>query len=234
MLADPNRAALLLELLDGRQLPASELARRVGMSRSLASAHLGKLERTGLVAVEPHGRHRYYSLRNPEFALLLEQFNAAAPARPRKSGLRQHTAMHALSYARSCYDHLAGTLAIELVDAMARQGELEPLDLRYQLLPSGRKRLERLGVEVQQAERAKRAFSRQCLDWTERRPHLAGSLGAALLATLTDRGWLARAAGNRALLVTPQGAKSLRREWAIDVPPDHLKARPPTSIPKSS
>ena len=215
MLADRNRAALLLELLDGRVLPASELASRARISRSLASAHLRKLERSGLVAVEAHGRHRYYALARPELAVALEQLSALAPPAPRSSGLRAHDARASLSYARSCYDHLAGAVAVELARALEDDGSLVLRGTQFDVTDAGVERLARLGVDVDGAGQSRRAFARSCLDWTERRPHVAGALGAAILQRLLEQDWLRRRDGTRALAVTPAGADGLARDWGV-------------------
>jgi DNA-binding transcriptional ArsR family regulator len=226
MIADRNRAGLLFELLDGRRIPASELAARVGISRSLASSHLAKLEHAGLISVEARGRHRLFQLAEPELAGVLERLAAVTATPPRTSGgLRGQVTRTSLAYARSCYDHLAGTLGVELATVFERERLLRRVDGRYEVTDAFRGRLEQLGVDVEAIERSRRPLARPCLDWTERRDHLAGAVGQALLTTLLARGVLIRQPRGRALAVTEQGALMLRAEWGLEVPAERIHGR---------
>ena len=147
MLADGNRATMLLELLDGRALPASELASRARISRPLASMHLGKLEANGLIRVEPSGRHRYYRLTGPELAAALEALAAVAAVQKPRGGLREHAAHGALRYARSCYDHLAGELGVQVTERLMEQRALEPVEAGFAVTPAGGDLLAGYGIE---------------------------------------------------------------------------------------
>ncbi|WBC16239.1 winged helix-turn-helix domain-containing protein [Micromonospora sp. WMMA1998] len=215
LLADPTRAEFCLALLDGRAWTAGELARRAGVAASTASDHLTRLVRGGLLAEERQGRHRYVRLADPSVAQLLEDLTARAPApatSPRT--LRAASAGAALAYARTCYDHLAGRLGVLLRDALLARGVLDRAG-GLALTPAGMSWLAEVGVPVEPLRAARRPLVRDCLDWTERRPHLAGALGAALCGRFLDLGWTARGSG-RAVRLTPAGRDGLAAALALD------------------
>jgi DNA-binding transcriptional ArsR family regulator len=218
LLAEPARAAILLALAGGVALPASELAQRAGVTPSTTSTHLARLLSVGWVAVERHGRNRYYRLASPLVATVLEQLARVAPPIPVRS-LRGQQQNDALRLARSCYDHLAGKLGVALADALVRQDVLRVQGSDFVLTPQGKTFLRQHGVDVPEATRRRRAFARRCLDWSERRDHLAGALGAALFATWTARGWIARQADSRAVRLTPLGVAQLPA-WGVAWPLD--------------
>ncbi|ATO12872.1 transcriptional regulator [Micromonospora sp. WMMA2032] len=224
LLADPTRAEFCLALLDGRAWTAGELARRAGVAASTASDHLTRLVRGGLLAEERQGRHRYVRLADPSVAQLLEDLTARAPApaTPPRT-LRAASAGAALAYARTCYDHLAGRLGVLLHDALLARGVLDRAG-GLALTPAGMSWLAEVGVPVERLRAARRPLVRDCLDWTERRPHLAGALGAALCGRFLDLGWIARGTG-RAVRLTPAGRDGLAAALALD--PGLLA--PPTS-----
>lgn len=211
LIADRNRAALLVELLDGRRIPAGELAARVGISRPLVSTHLAKLERAGVITVEAHGRRRLYELANGDLAEILERLSTMAPAPAPRRTLRAQAAHASLRYARSCYDHLAGELGVELALELERRELLRRANGTYDISPS-------LVSELELDTRSRRPLARPCLDWTERRDHVAGLVGQALLAAFLDDGWLVRRPEGRGLSVTARGAKAFAERWNIDVP----------------
>jgi DNA-binding transcriptional ArsR family regulator len=212
MIADRNRAALLVELLDGRRIPASELAARVGISRPLASTHLAKLERAGVVTVEAQGRRRLYELASGELAEVIERLSTMAPAPAPPRTLRAQSAHASLRYARSCYDHLAGELGVELALELERRELLRRSNGTYEVDPT-------LTADLNLDPRSRRPVARPCLDWTERRDHVAGQVGQALLTAFLDEGWLVRQPRGRGLNVTKRGAKGFAGEWNIGVPP---------------
>jgi len=218
MLADGNRARMLLELLDGRALPASELASRARISRSLASMHLGKLEASGLVSVEPNGRHRYFRLASADLAAALEALASIAPPQKPRGGLREHSAHNALRYARSCYDHLAGELGVQVTGRLIELESLEPVEGGFAVTPAGAELFDGLGIDLLALARRHRAFCRACLDWTERKNHVAGAVGAALLEHFFSRRLLRRHPSSRALLVTAEGRRVFETDWGIPVP----------------
>lgn len=215
---DPARATMLLSLMDGRALTAGELATAAGVTAQTASGHLARLVAAGLLAVERQGRHRYHRIASPLVAQMVETIqsvSAAGPtARPPRVGPRDA----ALRLARTCYDHLAGRVAVAITDRLVTDGGLILDGDGGVLTGAGRDRLAALGIEVP-SPCGRRAFCRPCLDWSERRMHLAGTLGAALLDGLVTRGWLRRGAETRAVLVTPAGELGLRQAFGIELRP---------------
>lgn len=214
LIGDPTRAAMLQALQDGRAQPASALAWAAGVTAQAASNHLTKLVDGGLLAVEREGRHRYYRLASAEVAHALEALSVlATPVRsletPRSPKAR------ALRDARCCYGHLAGRLGVRVCEAMVARDLLRPAaDKLYEVTPEGRRWFEDLGVPID-ALRSSRGVARQCLDWTERRHHLAGPLGVKLLAAMTARDWLVLEAKGRAVRLTPDGAQALRERLGV-------------------
>jgi DNA-binding transcriptional ArsR family regulator len=211
LIGDPTRASFLLALSEERTLPAGELARRAGVTASTASIQLAKLIDGGLVTAERQGRHRYYSLADPAIAAAIESLAVIAPQRPARS-LRQARIGSDLQAARTCYDHLAGELGVSVFDALLKRGVLTP-DL--ELTTKGSRRLDRLGVEVEAAAKGRRPFAGRCLDWSERRHHLAGALGAAIAMRFFGLGWIERTPSSRAVRITAAGRAGLERELAV-------------------
>jgi DNA-binding transcriptional ArsR family regulator len=214
LVADESRARMLDALLDGRALPATQLAAAARTSRPNASMHLTKLVAAGLLEVEQQGRHRYFRLASPRVATALEALAEIAPARPPRS-LRDATIGERLSRARSCYDHLAGRLGVALTEALVAEGSLVNGDDGYAVTTDGARRFASFGISVDELRRKRRAFARRCLDWSERRQHVGGALGAALLDRLLELEWVERRAQTRALEVTPAGTAGLREEFGV-------------------
>ncbi|MGR6319310.1 helix-turn-helix domain-containing protein [Micromonospora soli] len=208
LLADRTRAAFCLALLDGRAWTAGELARAGGVAPSTATDHLNRLVRGGLLVEERQGRHRYVRLAGPSVAQLIEDLAGHAPAQPAPPRtLRAASAGAVLAYARTCYDHLAGRLGVLLHDALLDRGVLDRTG-GLAVTAHGVAWLAELGVPVEPLRAARRPLVRDCLDWTERRPHLAGALGAALNRRFLDLGWTVRGTG-RAVRLTPAGRPAL-------------------------
>lgn len=215
LLADRTRAAFCQALLDGRAWTAGELARSAGVGASTASEQLSRLVEGGLLAEERQGRHRYVRLAGPEAAALIEAVASYAPATPRPRNLRQSVQAGAEARARTCYGHLAGELGVTLADAMVARG-LVSEDAGLALTPAGRVWLaDALGYRHPAG--ARRPLVRSCLDWTERRSHLAGAVGAVLCATSLERQWVRRIGSGRAVQVTPVGSETLRTLLGVDV-----------------
>ncbi|WAU80650.1 winged helix-turn-helix domain-containing protein [Streptomyces sp. Qhu-G9] len=208
LVADETRAAFLLVLLDGRAWTAGELARHAGVAASTASEHLGKLVAGGLLTEERQGRHRYVRLADARVAQLVEdlaaQVTPTATARPHT--LREAGAGSAMARGRTCYDHLAGRLGIAVTDALTGLGLLRQ-DTGFALTDEGVSWFGNLGVPLVRTGR--RPLARACLDWTERRPHLAGTAGAALCRHALDAGWCVRIGSERAVKVTDRGERML-------------------------
>ncbi|KAB8193187.1 metalloregulator ArsR/SmtB family transcription factor [Nonomuraea phyllanthi] len=204
LIADPTRAAILTALLGGRALAAGELARMAGVSAATASAHLARLLDGGLVDVVRQGRHRYYRLSGHDVAEVLEVL-ARVSARPPVRSLRQSRQARQLEEARTCYDHLAGRAGVGLFDRLKDGGYFAAHDLT----DAGERLLAGLGVDVAGARRSRRRFAPECLDWTERRSHLGGALGAAITGVLLERGWYVRGKVPRAVALTDEGREGL-------------------------
>jgi DNA-binding transcriptional ArsR family regulator len=213
LMGNATRATFLMALSQGQSLPASELARRARVTPSTASIQLAKLVEGGLLTAERNGRHRYYRLEDPNVATAIESLAVIAPRRP-ASSLEQARVGSELQAARTCYDHLAGVLGVALLDALRRQrlltAELEPTR-------RGIKRFAQLGIDVDELAERRRPLAKGCLDWTERRRHLAGSLGAALATRCFELGWIERLPSSRAVLLTDAGRSALIRELALDL-----------------
>jgi DNA-binding transcriptional ArsR family regulator len=213
LMGDATRATFLMALSQGHSLPANELARRAHVTPSTASIQLAKLVEGGLLTVERNGRHRYYGLGDPNVATAIESLAVIAPRRP-ASSLKQARVGSELQAARTCYDHLAGALGVALLDALQRQrlltAELEPTK-------RGVKRFSELGIDVDELARRRRPLAKRCLDWTERRHHLAGSLGAALATRCFELGWIERLPSSRAVRPTEKGHRALIREFSLDL-----------------
>jgi DNA-binding transcriptional ArsR family regulator len=207
------RSEVLAALMANRACTASELGNLVGVSKATISAHLSKLTDVGLVAVERQGRHRYFRLAGPDVGQLLESlmgvaFRAGAVrlnASPREPALRK---------ARVCYDHLAGELGVAVYEALLRRGALERSGDGLRITTHGRAWFAGLGVNMESLEKQKRILCRPCLDWSERRTHLAGGIGAALLVRIGQLGWARRARNSRIVIFSVVGERSLRRVLA--------------------
>ncbi|GAA3155006.1 winged helix-turn-helix domain-containing protein [Planomonospora alba] len=220
-LADRTRASFCMALLDGRAWTATELARHAGVAASTATEHLNALVGGNLLAEERQGRHRYVRLAGPHVAELIEGLAAVAPAgAPPPRSLSAAGRRRALAHARTCYDHLAGAVAVAITDTMTERGLLD-WGRGLRLTGDGEAWLGRLGVAVPAGTR--RPLVRSCLDWTERRPHLAGAVGAALCRHALDSGWIARVGTTRAVAVTAAGRDALREQ--LGLPEDLLPPR---------
>ena len=211
LLADETRASFCLALFDGRAWTAGELARHAGVARSTASEHLDRLVAGGLLAERRQGRHRYLELADGRVAELLEDLMAhLEPCQERPRTFRAVATAAALANARTCYDHLAGRLGVAVTAAMTDRGLLDQSG-GCTLTTAGSDWLESaLRIDVEALGRGRRPMTRICIDWTERRPHLAGAAGAAICTRFHDNGWVRRIASGRALLVTPTGQSALR------------------------
>ncbi|MEU5319641.1 winged helix-turn-helix domain-containing protein [Streptomyces sp. NPDC021056] len=215
LVADETRASCLLALLDGRAWTASELARHAGVAASTLSEHLGKLVAGGLLTEERQGRHRYVRLADARVAQLVEELasHVAPGSAVRPRNLRESSAGSAMARGRTCYDHLAGRLGIAVTDAMTSRALLRQ-DTGFALTEAGLKWFGEVGIALDR--KGRRPLARACLDWTERRPHLAGVAGAALCRHALDAGWCVRIGSERAVKVTPSGERALTELLGIE------------------
>jgi len=216
LVGDPARASMLLTLLDGRALTATELARAAGVTPQTASGHLARMVAAGLLEVARQGRHRYHRLASPAVAQMLEAIMSVSgqPAGERTRrvvGPRDR----AMRRARTCYDHLAGEVAVAMADRMVERGQVELSSEGGAVTEAGAAFLDGLGVDLAAARRSGRLFCRPCLDWSERRPHIGGAIGAALCRACMDQGWMRRMEGTRAVAITPAGQLALARAFEV-------------------
>jgi DNA-binding transcriptional ArsR family regulator len=215
LMGDRGRSSILLTLIDGSSRPAGELAILAGLSAQSASGHLSKLVDGGLLTVQGIGRHRYYKLASADIAHALEALGAIAIA-PARRPAPQNPEKLALYTARTCYDHLAGRIAVGLAGFLVDAGMVTVSgEKEYEVGKNGAAFLAALGIDVMELSGTRRAFARQCIDWTERKPHLAGALGAALCSRLISLNWFARRPGTRVLRVTQRGARELQERFGI-------------------
>jgi DNA-binding transcriptional ArsR family regulator len=205
-IGDPTRARMLSVLLAGNSLPAGEIARAAGITPSTASEHLRLLVDEGLVAAHSQGRHRYFRVKNADVARALETLSVvAAGTDVAEKWLREP--YRRLKYARSCYHHLAGELGVSLLDALIWRRALTACEQGYALTPTGEAWLQDIGISP--PRRSSERYAYACLDWSERRDHLAGRLATAMLDHFLERRWLVRGNHPRSLEVTPQGKRLL-------------------------
>ncbi|HEX2939948.1 MAG TPA: helix-turn-helix transcriptional regulator [Rhodopila sp.] len=210
LLGEPTRANMLVALLDGRALTAKELAFAAHITAPTASEHLGRLTEAELLTVEKQGRHRYFRLASPLVAQMMEAVMAVAGPEPRPAP--RWRGGEALRTARTCYDHLAGRLGVALADSLLAAGHVTLTDDGGEVTPSGRAFLANFGAEP---EPGKRVFCRPCLDWSERRPHIAGRLGAALATRCLTLGWVTRLPDTRAVAISSAGASGFAKVFGI-------------------
>jgi len=225
LIADPARARMVSALFSGEALTAGELARVAGVAPATASGHLARLVEGGLVALHCQGRHRYHRLASEEVAAALETLGGlaveiAGSARP------PWAHGETVRAARLCWNHLAGRLGVALHERLTRNGSLEPAPGGWRATPEGRRRLVATGVDMESAGRARR-FACDCMDWSERRPHLAGGLGREMAAAWLRQGWLRRMPAHgegdvlarRRVMLTPEGARRLREGLGVELEP---------------
>jgi len=221
LIGDRSLATMLTALMDGRALTAGELASSAGIGAPAASAHLSKMLDGGLVSLAAQGRHRYYRIASPDVAQALEALAVVSEAQPVRT-LRTSAAARALRPARLCYDHIAGSLGVRIHDHLTGAGAIAIGPDGMALSTLGTQWFERAGVDVD-APRTRRPLIRPCLDWTERRSHLAGLLPARLATSFLDQGWVRRRApGERGLTITAAGSAALAD--LLDVEPPELTA----------
>lgn len=207
LIGDPARANMLTALMGGSALTATELATHAGITLQTASSHLAKLEAGGLLSQRKQGRHRYFQLAEDEVGLMLENLMGFAAGR----GMTRHRPGPkdpALRKARVCYNHLAGDYGVRMYDSLIAEKQIEVTGDDLALTPDGQSRIETLGIDYAALKKSRRPICRTCLDWSERRTHLAGSLGEALLTLFIDKGWAKREVNSRVIRFTANGEKA--------------------------
>jgi len=221
LLGEPARTRILTALLSGRALTGKELAYFAGVTAATASSHLSRLLAGHLLVMEKQGRCHYYRLRSAEVAQAIEGLMTLATI-PANDWPPHHRVEPALRDARLCYDHMAGRLGVAVCDLLLRRRHLVLVDGSGEITPSGERFLAELGVDLANARRAKRHYCRSCIDWTERRHHISGAVGAALAQAFVAHRWIARVPDSRALSVTPLGRTTLAAmgvaEYGVNAP----------------
>lgn len=217
LVGEPARATMLSALLDGRALTAGELAFAARVTPQTASTHLAKLTETGLLSVIREGRHRYFRLASPKVVEMLDGIVAVAlEHRPRYRPLSRQA--RELSAARICYDHLAGRLSVDLTDSLITHEYIVVGDEAAEITQAGTRFLTEFGIDLSALSSKRRHFCRLCIDWTERRPHIAGAVGAALTKRCFDLGWTERMKHSSAVIVTASGKHGFLETFGIGVP----------------
>lgn len=214
LIGDPARANILTALMSGKALTASELAGEAGVSPATASTHLGKLETAGLLQQRKQGRHRYFALADDEVGAVLEAMMGLAESRGH-TRTRTGPKDPALRKARICYDHLAGELGVDLFDSLIQQGLVAANGEQLHITASGATALSEFGIVETSFARSRRPVCRACLDWSARRTHLAGALGAALLQSFYARSWACRQEGTRIIQFSAAGETAFRRQFPV-------------------
>ncbi|MDP9838256.1 DNA-binding transcriptional ArsR family regulator [Neorhizobium huautlense] len=215
LIGDPARANMLTALMGGQALTASELAQAAGVSLPTASSHLSKLEDGGLLSQRKQGRHRYFALADTATGAMLESLMGFAASRGHlrhKPGPKDP----ALRKARVCYDHLAGDFGVRMFDNLICEGTIIAEGENLVLSEAGEARVSALGINIEKLHSPRRPLCKSCLDWSERRSHLAGSLGRALLAHFIDQGWARRMADSRVITFTPEGERRFMAVFPVD------------------
>lgn len=220
LLADPARATILWTLIDGTSRPAGELAFAANVSASSASAHLARLVEGGLLVAQAQGRHRYFRIASAEAAHLIEglaSFGATIRPRVPPDPAIVRSMPPQFLHARTCYDHFAGETAVKVLQAMLDERWLVRTGQEFKATRLGREKLAALGIEPGSERKGRRAFARGCVDLTQRRPHLAGTLGASLLDLYVREGWVLRSPRSRVVSITPRGRDAFRRKLGVSV-----------------
>ncbi|RAL20652.1 ArsR/SmtB family transcription factor [Thermoflavimicrobium daqui] len=216
LFADPTRAKMLQTLLDARFHTVSELAMSAGVTPQTASYHLAKMLELNIVQVKKYGRHRYYQFISKDMVPIIESLLCIAPEEKINS-LKQFDQNQAIRYARTCYDHLAGKLGVLLTDTLVENNILQKNEDNFILTQTGEKFLINFGINLQSIRKKRRSFARCCLDWSERRHHLAGALGQAILEHLFNLKWIVRLSNTRAVKVTSLGIKEFKQVLSMDL-----------------
>ncbi|MEO6287261.1 MAG: transcriptional regulator [Dyadobacter sp.] len=215
LLGDKSRAVMLWCLLDGRAYTASELAICANISAQSASNHLAKMINANMLGVEKQGRHRYYRYASAEVAQVIESMASLVTLSNEHSRIRK-PAQNDFTYARTCYDHLAGKFGVDLTTSLVQRNMLRIEEKRYAVTPEGVVWFQSIGINPEESKSQKRSFAHQCLDWSERKHHLAGALGTSLLNGLMKNDWIRRKQFSREIIITPTGKLQLSNSLGLE------------------
>jgi DNA-binding transcriptional ArsR family regulator len=213
LIGDPVRSMMLWSLLDGRAYTATELASHAGTSLQNASMHLKKLLAANLLVVEKQGRHRYFRFHNDEVAYAIEALATLVPKIIKTPANHKYEEQ----YCRTCYDHLAGELGVRITEALVKKGILDQTRTEYTTTGRGNAWFKKWNIDTETLHQQKRSFARKCLDWSERKPHMAGALGAALLDTMIRLQWVRRVKNARTMVITAQGQLAFYEQFGLSV-----------------
>ncbi|TDO77541.1 DNA-binding transcriptional ArsR family regulator [Flavobacterium chryseum] len=216
LIGDPTRASILWTLLDGRAFTATELAVVAQTSPQSISMHLAKLLDANFLSVEKQGRHKYYRFSNKEVAYAVEAMANLVP-KSEISSLKKTENYPPIKFCRTCYDHLAGKIGVALTDSLLQQKIIVENENTFEISPQGEKWFSNFGIDIEEAQKQKRIFLKPCLDWSERRNHIAGSIGALLLNKMIKEDWLRKNTNSRAITITGKGEKELLKYFKIVV-----------------
>ncbi|GMR68906.1 MULTISPECIES: metalloregulator ArsR/SmtB family transcription factor [Bacillus] len=222
LIAEPTRAIILDCLMNNQALPASELAYMAKVSHPTISSHLSKLVEGNLLTVEQHGRHRYYRLANQEVAEVIEKLGTIAPIAQVRS-LNQSNQLKQVRYARTCYDHLAGKLGVEITEKLLASEFIILEEEEYIVTEQGKRWFLNFGINIETAEIKRRVFAKPCLDWSERRYHISGWLGSAIAKLFFEQEWITKTDKTRAVHLTKKGMKLLKDQLGIDMKNEEIK-----------
>jgi len=216
LIGDATRAAIMWTLLDCRAFTATELSIAVNTSPQNISMHLGKLLEANLLSVEKQGRHKYYRFSSKEVAYVVEAMANLIP-KPEISSKKKIENYPPVKYCRTCYDHLAGKIGVALADSLLEQKIIIEKNNTFEISPEGEKWFSDFGINLEEAQKQKRIFLKPCLDWSERRYHIAGSVGTLLLNKMLEQDWIRRTKDSRTIIITGKGEKEMLQNFKIVV-----------------
>lgn len=216
LIGDPTRAIIMWTLLDGRAFTATELALAANTSPQNISMHLAKLVQAELLSVESQGRHKYYKFSNKDIAYAIEAMANLLPHTMDKSGLHKEN-NSAIRQCRTCYDHLAGKVGVALTESLLQQNIIIENESVFEVSEKGLQWFSELDIDIGELKKQRRSFLRPCLDWSERRHHIAGSLAAALLNKMLQNDWIRRTKNSRAIIITAKGQNEFYKQLKLNV-----------------
>lgn len=216
LLGNKPLSTMLWNLLDGRAYTATELSLCAEISAQSASNHLTKLVDADLLTVEKQGRHRYYRFSNPDVARVVESMASLLPISRNRKKVKKPEPTGEL-FVRTCYDHLAGKVGVDITNSLIDNGLIEAVGTKYDVTYLGESWFQSIGIDINELKSQKRSFAHPCLDWSERKHHLAGALGAAILEVMLNNDWIKKSNNSRELIITPKGRKELKNRFDLNL-----------------